>query len=102
MSVLRTPIWSSPVRGRSSYGDVAAVLTEVTGRTVVHQRLTREEMAERLAAEMPAAFAGMLADMDRAIAGGAEDRTTGTVERVTGRPPHDFRAVAEREAGGRG
>ncbi|MER6194211.1 NAD(P)H-binding protein [Streptomyces cyaneofuscatus] len=85
-----------------SYGDIAAVLTEVTGRTVVHQRLTREEMAERLAAEMPAAFAGMLADMDRAIAGGAEDRTTGTVERITGRPPHDFRAVAEREAGGRG
>lgn len=52
-----------------SYGDIAAVLTEVTGRTVVHQRLTREEMVQRLAAEMPAAFASMLADMDLAIAG---------------------------------
>ncbi|GFN05874.1 hypothetical protein Smic_44300 [Streptomyces microflavus] len=29
-----------------------------------------------------------------------EDRTTGTVERITGRPPRDFRAVAVREAGG--
>jgi hypothetical protein len=35
--------------------------------------------------------------MDRAIAQGAEDRTTDTVQRLTGRPPHDFRTVAERE-----
>lgn len=85
-----------------SYGDIAAALTEVTGRTVVHQRHTREEMVQRLAAEMPAAFASMLADMDLAIAGGVEDRTTDTVERITGRPPRDFRAVAVREAGGGG
>ncbi|MEU3264760.1 hypothetical protein [Streptomyces bacillaris] len=59
-------------------------------------------MAELLAAEMPAAFAGMPADLDLAVAAGAEDRTTGTVERVTGRPPHDFRTVAAGEAGGGG
>ncbi|NEE61757.1 ergot alkaloid biosynthesis protein, partial [Streptomyces sp. SID8455] len=40
--------------------------------------------------------------MDLAIAGGVEDRTTDTVERITGRPPRDFRAVAVREAGGGG
>ncbi len=35
--------------------------------------------------------------MDRAIAEGAEDRTTDVVRRVTGRPPHDFRTVVARE-----
>ncbi|MFJ9686107.1 hypothetical protein ACIRRX_10510 [Streptomyces bacillaris] len=78
---------------------VAAVLTEVTGRTVVHQRLSRDAMAERPAAETPAAFAGMPADLDLAVAAGAEDRTTDAVERITGRPPCGFRTVVAREAG---
>ncbi|MFF8437328.1 Rossmann-fold NAD(P)-binding domain-containing protein [Streptomyces bacillaris] len=82
-----------------SYADVAAVLTEVTGRTVVHQRLSRDAMAERPAAEMPAAFAGMPADLNLADAAGAEDRTADAVERITGRPPHGFRTVVAREAG---
>ncbi|MFJ6749335.1 NAD(P)H-binding protein [Streptomyces sp. NPDC091266] len=81
-----------------SHDDIAAVLTQVTGRTVTHHRLTYEQMRDRLAADMPAAFAAMLAGMDRAIAEGAEDRTTDTVRRLTGRPPRTFRAVAEREA----
>ncbi|MEU2083849.1 NAD(P)H-binding protein [Streptomyces albus] len=80
-----------------SYDDVAAVLTEVTGRPVVHHRLTQTQLRDRLAAEVPAEFAGILADMDGAIAQGAEDRVTGTVQRLTGRPPHSFRTVAERE-----
>ncbi|MGW7262285.1 NmrA family NAD(P)-binding protein [Streptomyces sp. NPDC054842] len=84
-----------------SYDDIAAVLTEVTGRTVVHQRLTHEQMVDRLAADMPAEFAEMLAVLDRAIADGAEDRTTDTVQRVTGRPPRGFRAFAELEVGHR-
>jgi hypothetical protein len=37
------------------------------------------------------------ADLDRAIAEEAEDCTADTVQRLTGRPPHGFRAVAERE-----
>ena len=81
-----------------SHDDIAAVLTQVTGRTVTHHRLTYEQMRDRLAADMPAEFAAMLAGMDRAIAEGAEDRTTDTVRRLTGRPPRTFRAVAEREA----
>ncbi|MFJ8675345.1 NAD(P)H-binding protein [Streptomyces sp. NPDC093589] len=81
-----------------SHDHIAAVLTQVTGRTVTHHRLTYEQMRDRLAADMPAAFAAMLAGMDRAIAEGAEDRTTDTVRRLTGRPPRTFRAVAEREA----
>ncbi|WP_326807305.1 NAD(P)H-binding protein [Streptomyces sp. NBC_01775] len=84
-----------------SYDDIAALVTEVTGRQVVHHKLTFEQMRERLAAEIPLEFAGLLAQLDRAIADGAEDRTTDTVQRLTGRPPRGFRAFAEKELPGR-
>ncbi|MER8185906.1 NAD(P)H-binding protein [Kitasatospora sp. NPDC094015] len=80
-----------------AYDDIARIVAEVTGRPVVHRHLTPAELRDRLAAEMPVEFAAMLAGMDRAIAEGAEDRTTDTVLRVTGRPAHSFRQVAERE-----
>jgi uncharacterized protein YbjT (DUF2867 family) len=80
-----------------SYGDIAVVLTEVTGRSVTHRQLTYEQMRDRLAAGMPAEFAELLAGMDRAIAEGAEGRTTDTVQRLTGHPPRSFRTFAERE-----
>ncbi|PYC88300.1 ergot alkaloid biosynthesis protein [Streptomyces tateyamensis] len=79
------------------YDDIAAIITEVTGRSVVHRRLSYQQMRDRLTAQMPGEFAAMLAGMDRAIAGGAEDRTTDTVQRLTGRPPRTFRALLERE-----
>lgn len=79
-----------------SYGEVAAVLTEVTGRPVAHLHLTYEQMRDRLAAEgIPGEFAAMLAGMDRAIADGAENRVTATVEHMTGRPARTFRAHVE-------
>ncbi|MCX5149776.1 NAD(P)H-binding protein [Streptomyces sp. NBC_00320] len=80
-----------------SHDDIAALLTDVTGRAVVHRHLTHDALRDRLAEVIPAEFAAMLAGMDRAIAEGAEDRTTDTVQRLTGRPPNGFRAVAERE-----
>ncbi|MFF0410283.1 ergot alkaloid biosynthesis protein [Kitasatospora sp. NPDC004745] len=80
-----------------SHDAVAAVVAEVTGRPVVHHRLTHGELRERLSALMPPAFAGLLADLDRAIAAGAEDRTTDTVRLLTGRAPNGFRQVFERE-----
>ncbi|MEU9107670.1 NAD(P)H-binding protein [Streptomyces xanthophaeus] len=80
-----------------SHDDVALILTQVTGRPVVHRHLTYEDLRERLAAAIPQEFAAMLAALDRAIAEGAEDRTTDTVRRLTGRPPNPFRMVADRE-----
>ncbi|MFF1343993.1 NmrA family NAD(P)-binding protein [Streptomyces sp. NPDC058290] len=80
-----------------SHDDIAALLTDVTGRPVVHRHLTHDALRDRLAEVIPVEFAAMLAGMDRAIAEGAEDRTTDTVQRLTGRPPNGFRAVAERE-----
>ncbi|MEV0415120.1 NAD(P)H-binding protein [Streptomyces sp. NPDC050448] len=82
-----------------SHDDIATVITEVTGRPVVHRPLSYEEMRDRLAALMPQEFAAMLAGMDRAIAEGAEDRVTDSIQRVIGRPARTFRAVAERELG---
>ncbi|GGR70397.1 hypothetical protein GCM10010269_06650 [Streptomyces humidus] len=79
------------------YDDVAAIITEVTGRPVVHHRLTYEQMRDHLTTQVPAEFAAMLAGMDRAIAEGAEDRITDTVQRLTGRPPCTLRALLERE-----
>ncbi|MGW8398262.1 NAD(P)H-binding protein [Streptomyces lydicus] len=77
-----------------TYDEVAAVVTEVTGRPVRHRAIGHEELRDRLAAGMPAEFAALLAGLDRAIADGAEDRVTDTVERLTGRPPRSFRAHA--------
>ncbi|MDQ0947407.1 uncharacterized protein YbjT (DUF2867 family) [Streptomyces phaeochromogenes] len=80
-----------------SHDDIAAIVMEVTGRPVVHRPLTHDQLRDRLAAFIPLEFATLLAGLDRAIADGAEDRTTGTVQLLTGRPPNGFRAVAERE-----
>lgn len=80
-----------------SHDDIAATITDVTGRPVTHRRLSHEQMRDRLAAQIPAEFASILADMDRAIAAGAEDRVTDDVQRLTGRPPRTFRTHLERE-----
>lgn len=80
-----------------SHDDIATIFTEVTGRPVVHHRLTFEQMRDRLTAELPVEFAALLAGMDRAIAEGAEDRVTDTVQRLTGRAPRGFRALLEAE-----
>ncbi|MEU4876758.1 NAD(P)H-binding protein [Streptomyces sp. NPDC021608] len=80
-----------------SYDDIAEIATEVTGRPVVHRRVSHEEMRDRFERLMPSEFASMLAAMDHAIAQGAEDRVTDTVQRLTGRPAGTFRALLERE-----
>ncbi|MEW2165276.1 NAD(P)H-binding protein [Streptomyces sp. NPDC007084] len=80
-----------------SYDDIAAIITEVTGRHVTHRNLSHEDLRDRLATRIPPEFATMLADMDRAIAEGSENRTTDTVQRLTGRPAQTFRALVERE-----
>ncbi|MFD7293609.1 ergot alkaloid biosynthesis protein [Streptomyces sp. NPDC059897] len=83
-----------------SYDTIAKLITELTGRPVSHQQLSYEHLRDHLATEIPEEFAAMLAHMDRSIAEGAEDRTTATVEQVTGRPPRSFRAHLEREMRG--
>lgn len=77
------------------YDEVAAVLTEITGRQVRHRVVGVAELTARLVeAGIPPDFAAVLAALDAEIARGAEDRTTTVVHDVTGRPPRSFREVA--------
>ncbi|NJP88596.1 NmrA family NAD(P)-binding protein [Nonomuraea sp. FMUSA5-5] len=75
-----------------SYDDVAALLTERHGRPVRHRAVPVEELAGHFAQRgLSPEYAALLAALDDDIRGGAEDRVTDTVERVTGRPPRPFR-----------
>lgn len=83
-----------------SYDQVAATIGGVVGRPVRHVRLTAEQLAKRFEdAGIPAEYATMLAGLDRAIAAGAEARTTDIVEKVTGHPPASFESFAQAHAG---
>jgi uncharacterized protein YbjT (DUF2867 family) len=83
-----------------SYADVAAVLTRTMGRPIRHVDIDDAEAVRRaVAGGMPSSYAELLVGMDAAIRGGAEDRVTDTVQRITGRPARDFEEAA-REAGG--
>jgi uncharacterized protein YbjT (DUF2867 family) len=84
--------------GALSYDEVAAILTRHGGGPVRHRAVTEAELTRRFAGHgIPETFAAMLAALDTDIGAGAEDRVTRTVERVTGRPPRDFREFAQQE-----
>ncbi len=78
------------------YDDVAALLTELLGRPIVHRAISREAMTRELVSQgLPPQAAAMLAAADDAIAAGVEDRTTDVVERLTGRAPRSLREAIE-------
>lgn len=83
-----------------SYDDVATLIGQAAGRDIHHRRLSEQQMAERFVTfGVPDAFASGLASMDVVIAAGAEDRTTDSVQRVTGRPAGSFHALLARGVG---
>ena len=63
---------------------VATTIGGVLGRTIRVDHVAESALAEELAERMPAGLATALAHADATSPG---DRTTDTVERVTGRPP---------------
>ncbi|MEE2037718.1 NAD(P)H-binding protein [Nocardiopsis sp. CT-R113] len=76
-----------------TFDEVAATLSEVTGRPVRHRRVSVEELSRRHQDDgVPAAFADLLAAMDARIAAGSEDRTTTAVEDITGTAPRSLRS----------
>jgi uncharacterized protein YbjT (DUF2867 family) len=82
-----------------SYDDVAAILSETSGRPIVHRAVSTDEArASMVAAGIPDAYAGFLAALEASIAAGTEDRTTDAVLRITGRPPRSFRAFVHARA----
>ena len=77
-----------------SYAEACAVAAEVVGHPVVHGSVSPEAFVGHLVASgLPRPLAEVLADLDRRIARGAEDRVTDVVRRVTGREPRSLREV---------
>lgn len=80
-----------------SYDTAAEILSEAMGRHVRHHRLSRDELTDRwVASGLGREYGAMLADMDAAIADGAEDRTSDTVGLLTGRPAGSFEAFVQK------
>jgi uncharacterized protein YbjT (DUF2867 family) len=81
-----------------SYDDVAAILTDVSGYTITHVHVSVADLRALYEnAGLPSTSAQYLAALDNSIASGIEDRTTDTVERVTGGSPRFFREFAAAE-----
>jgi ergot alkaloid biosynthesis protein len=73
------------------YDELAATIGAALGRTILHRRLTEDQLAARFEATgMPPDYAATLAGMDTAIAAGAGDFVTGAVTDVTGVRPTSF------------
>jgi uncharacterized protein YbjT (DUF2867 family) len=78
-----------------SYPQVAAILSEITGRAIRHTDLTAGQLTARwTAAGLPENLATAAADLDIAISRGDYDYTTPDVQDLTGLPPRSFRDFA--------
>lgn len=83
-----------------SYDRVAGLIGEACGRKITHTRIAMDAMAERLIRRgLPQMTARLLAFGYQTIAAGAQDRTTDTVQTLTGKPPTTFQAFATANAG---
>jgi uncharacterized protein YbjT (DUF2867 family) len=78
-----------------SYSQAAAIISEITGRTIRHIGLTAGQLAARwTAAGLPGNLARTAADIDIAISRGGYDYTTPDVQDLTGQPPRSFQDFA--------
>ena len=79
-----------------SYDEVARIISNTTGRTITHRKLSMKELAERYEHQgLLPEYARTLAAMDVNIAKGSEARITGIVQNITGRQPIDFESFAK-------
>jgi uncharacterized protein YbjT (DUF2867 family) len=75
---------------------IAAILSEVLGRKIVHVDLSAAELEKRHQGfGMPENYAKMMSAMDTSIKFGAENRTNDVILAVTGAAPRKFRDFAE-------
>lgn len=83
-----------------SYDDVSRFISEVTGRKVIHQSISDDELTRSwLAAGISEDYAEIMTRLDRNIREeGTENLTTDTVMRVTGKEPVSFQQFAQRHA----
>ena len=74
-----------------SYGEAAAIIGNALGKPVQHAKISEAEVAARwIALGMEESYAHLLAGLDTAISHGAEDRTSDSVLRLTGRAPQNL------------
>jgi uncharacterized protein YbjT (DUF2867 family) len=82
-----------------SYDALVAILSQVTGRPMRHVQVDGAAVRRHMMATgIPERYAGLLAGLEESIRQGSEARVTGTVARVTGRPPRSFEAFAREHA----
>jgi NAD(P)H dehydrogenase (quinone) len=80
-----------------SLTELALVVSAATGRHVAHHTVSQAELAGILGgAGVPEPVAGVLADVDRAIAAGELHVTSGDLSRLIGRPTGTLTAAVER------
>lgn len=77
-----------------SYDQVAATISEVSGRIVRHEQVSATIVRDEVYAELGAGYAGVMAGLDEQIARGAWSATTDEVEKLTGRPAGSFQSFA--------
>lgn len=78
-----------------TYDEVAAVLSAVAGRRIVHDRVGTDEVERlMLGAGMAPQFVPFLAGLEHALRNDSESTVSDAVVRVTGRPPRSLRGWA--------
>ncbi|MGN7360370.1 NmrA family NAD(P)-binding protein [Paenibacillus sp. SAF-054] len=84
-----------------SYDDVSRIISEVTGRQVIHNSISDDALVSSwVAAGLSKDYAEVMAGLDRKIREeGTEDQSTDTVFRVSGKEPVSFRDFAAQHAG---
>lgn len=83
-----------------SYDEIAATISKVSGRNVVHERVSTAEV-ERIMVEhgMLPVFATYLAGLENDLRDDSASTVFDGVERATGRPPRSLQSWAEANAG---
>lgn len=82
-----------------SYAEAAAIISDAAHKPVRHISISPAQLRQRLIlAGIPESYAALLADLDKAIQHGAEDRVTSAVEDVTGHAPRSLADFARAHA----
>src|SRR5258708_4056064 len=79
--------------------DVAAIIGDEAGQNIKHVDLVRDTwIAGAIANGIPPEYGAVLRQLTETVASGYGSRPNGTVEKITGTPPHTFRNFAHDNA----
>jgi uncharacterized protein YbjT (DUF2867 family) len=79
--------------------EAAAIIGDETGQKIKHVDLVRDTwIAGAIANGIPPEYGAVLRQLTETVASGHGSRPNGTVEKITGTPPHTFRNFAHKNA----